>query len=132
MNLSFIKENFKKYKKWIIGGYIVKLIITAAIIGFAQAPDKKTDEVRIKTSLVCSMCKTRITEGLIYEKGIKDVTVDIPTKYVTVKYNTKQTTPDKIREKISNLGYDADQVPANPKKYEKLPACCKKDAPTHE
>jgi copper chaperone CopZ len=132
MDLSFITEKIKKHKKWIIAGYVVKILITAAVIGFAQQTDKKTDEVRIKTSLMCGMCKTRITDGLIYEKGIKEVTVDIPTKYVTVKYNTKQTNPDKIRQHISNLGYDADEVPANPKKYEKLPACCKKDAPPHE
>lgn len=29
------------------------------------------------------------------------------------------------------LGYDADLIPANLTAYNKLPACCKKDAPKH-
>ncbi|MEI6576476.1 MAG: heavy metal-associated domain-containing protein [Bacteroidota bacterium] len=132
MSISFVKEYFKKYKKWIIAGYIVKFLITATIIGFAQQPSKKFDEIQIKTSLMCKMCKERITNGLIYEKGIKDVTIDIPTKVVTVKYNTKQTSPDIIREKISKMGYDADKIAGNQKAYEKLPACCKKDAAAHD
>lgn len=133
MNFAILKAKVIKHKKWIIAGYLVKLLITLAIVGFAQEPmKKKVDVIQIKTSLMCKMCKERITNGLIYEKGIKDVTIDIPSKIVTVKYNTKQTTPDQIRTKISKMGYDADQVPGDAKAYEKLPACCKKDGATHD
>jgi hypothetical protein len=31
-----------------------------------------------------------------------------------------------IQIAISKLGYDADSIPADPKAYEKLNACCKK------
>jgi copper chaperone CopZ len=133
MNFQSIKAKVIKHKKWIIAGYVLKLLVTLAIVGFAQEPvKKKTEEIQIKTSLMCKMCKERITNGLIYEKGIKDVSIDIPSKIVTVKYNTKQTNPDKIRTSISKMGYDADKVAGDPKAYEKLPPCCKKDAPTHE
>jgi len=133
MNFASIKAKAIKHKKVIIIGYLLKVFITLAVIGFAQDPaKKKTDEIKIKTSLMCNMCKERITNGLAYEKGIKDVIVDVPTKVVTVKYSTKQTSPEKIRIKISKMGYDADEVPADVKAYEKLPACCKKDATPHE
>jgi periplasmic mercuric ion binding protein len=129
---SSIKAKIIKHKTLIISSWLIKTLIMLAIFGFTQDPAKKTDVVQIKTSLQCKMCRDKITNGLIYEKGIKDVTVDIPAKTVTVKYNTKQTTPDKIREKITKLGYDADNMPADPKSYEKLPPCCKKDAAEHK
>jgi len=109
------------------------LVVVCSII-FAEtacAQDKKIETIKIKTSAVCGMCKDRIENGMAFEKGIKDVSLDVETKIVTIKYNTKSTSPDELRKKISKLGYDADDVPCDKVAYEKLPACCKKDAPKH-
>ena len=95
------------------------------------AQDKKNMEIKIKTSAVCGMCKDRIEQGLAFEKGIKDVSLDVDTKVATIKYNGNKTTPENIRKAISKLGYDADEVVADKAAYDKLPACCKKDAPSH-
>ena len=46
-------------------------------------------------------------------------------KKVTVGYNPKKISLDEIRKIISETGYDADDLKANPKSVEKLPACCK-------
>jgi periplasmic mercuric ion binding protein len=96
----------------------------------AQATAKSAD-LKIKSSVVCGQCKDRVESGLVYEKGVKEVSVDLKTKEVTVKYNPSKTTPDEIRTALSKIGYDADNVKADPKAYEKLPACCKKDAAQH-
>jgi periplasmic mercuric ion binding protein len=125
------KINFRKYWKYFVLGTIMKVILTLTIVGYAQNPKKKIDEVKIKTSAVCGMCKDKIEKNLIFEKGVKDVSLDLKTKIVTVEYRTNKTDPDKIRTAISKLGYDADQVPADPKAYEKLPGCCKKDNDSH-
>ena len=111
------------------------LMITAILLvfsagSFAQA-EKKLDEVKIKASVQCGQCKDRIETGLAYEKGIKSSEVDLKNKEVTVKYNPAKTNPDDIRKAISKLGYDADNVVADPVAYSKLPACCKKDAKSH-
>ena len=89
------------------------------------------DTLRIMTSAVCGQCKDRIERNMTFERGIKDVNLDLDTKIVTIRYNPKSTTPDQIRRKISKLGYDADDIPADSVAYKKLPACCKKDAPRH-
>lgn len=110
------------------------MIFLAALMlagnGNAQAT-VKTSDLKIKSSVVCGECKERVETGLAYEKGIKEVTVDLKTKEVTVKYNPAKTTPAEIRTALSKIGYDADDVKADPKAYAKLPACCKKDAATH-
>jgi hypothetical protein len=53
-----------------------------------------------------------------------------------VTYKKSKTSPEKIRKAISKVGYDADDVTADPKAYSKLDACCKKpddpDADPHK
>ena len=98
-------------------------------VGLSQESEektKKTDKVEIQTSAQCSMCKDRIEKDMAYTKGVKSVNLDLDTKIVTIEYRTEKTDPDKLREAISKIGYDADDVTADLKAYEKLPACCKK------
>ena len=93
---------------------------------------KKMETIVIKTKIYCSHCLECETCGqlfdnsLAYEKGIRLVVVDDKAMTITVTYNPKQTNPDAIRIAISKLGYDADEVKADPTSYEKLDGCCKK------
>ena len=86
----------------------------------------KLDSVKIQTSAQCGMCKDRIEETLAFEKGVKKSELDLETKIVTVYYKSSKTNPNKIRTVLTKVGYDADDMPADQKAYQKLPACCKK------
>lgn len=98
---------------------------------FAQKEKKgkesKIETIEIQTSAQCEMCKESIEKEISFVKGIKFVDLDMETKKLTVKYRKDKTDADKIKNEIAELGYDADDVTANPKVYEKLPACCKKE-----
>lgn len=63
---------------------------------------------------------------LTLTSGVKQVNIDSKAMTVTVKYNPKRTSADKIRKVISEAGYDADDVKAEPKGVEKLDECCRK------
>jgi len=102
----------------------IGLVFLLSINSFSQ--DKKSAEIKIKTSAICGQCKDRIEKGMSYEKGIKDIVLDVDTKSATVTYNPAKTTPADIRKAISRLGYDADEIPADKVAYGKLPSCCKK------
>ena len=106
---------------------LMMTVISSACFG----QQKKIDTVGIKTSAVCGQCKDRIEGCLAYEKGVKSATLDVETKIATVVYNPAKTSPAVLRNTLSKLGYDADTIPANQAAYDKLPACCKKDAPKH-
>ena len=90
------------------------------------ATDGKIDTIKIKTSSQCDECKETIEEALAFEKGVKTADLDVETRIVTVTYKKSKTSPEKIRKAISKVGYDADDVAADPKAYSKLDACCKK------
>lgn len=97
---------------------------------FAQEK-KKVETAEIKSSVVCGMCEDRVKKELAFEKGVKDVQVDLENKVITVEYKTAKTDKETIKKAITKIGYDADEMTADAEAYEKLPACCKKDAPPH-
>ena len=107
----------------------ISIIILAVLFGeVALAQEKKkTEEVKIKTSAVCDMCKYSLEKTMAYEKGVKTSSLDVVSKVITVTYNPERTTPQKIKKAICLTGYDADEIPADSAAYEKLHACCKKD-----
>jgi copper chaperone CopZ len=112
---------------------LVSIFTITGLSGVAQEKkkQKKAEEIEIQTSAVCGMCKERIEHDLAFEKGIKSVSLNNETKIVTVGYNPKQTNPDKIRKAISEIGYDADDVPADQEAHDKLPKCCQKGNEPH-
>lgn len=91
---------------------------------FAQEKKGKTETAVIQTSAECGDCKDRIENGLNYTKGIVFAELDLETKKVTVKFNTKKITLQQVKEKIHSIGYDADEMKADPAAVQKLPACC--------
>ena len=108
------------------------ILIAVLAIGYSQTfgqsePIKVAQgyKIDIKTSAVCSMCKEAIEYDLAFEKGVKSATLDVPSKVVTVVYNPKKTDADKIRKRITKVGYHADNFERDSVAYEKLPFCCK-------
>lgn len=97
---------------------------------FQAAAQKKTERIEIQTSAQCEMCKNRIETAMAFEKGIVFSELNLENKVLTVEFKIGKTNLEKIRKAINKLGYDADDTPANPKAYNKLPPCCKKpDSP---
>lgn len=89
----------------------------------------------IRTSTVCDMCEKTIETELIYEKGVRAVDVDLSASTIHVTYDARRTDPAHIRAAVSKLGYQADDVPADPEAFKRLPACCQKEGcgqPKHD
>jgi len=110
------------------------LILSLAVIFMlAQAnmlagEKKDIRKVEIKTSAQCDMCKDRIEKALNKLDGVDKAILDLKTKKVEVTYDSKEISVDKIKKSISKTGYDAENLAADKKAYDKLPKCCKKPA----
>lgn len=66
-------------------------------------------------------CKIRIENFLKREYGVTESLVNYKRRTVTVKYIADRTNIENIKTAIANLGYDADNVSANPESYKRLP-----------
>ena len=106
------------------------LLIISNLVTATEPP--KTAEIKIKTSAVCGLCKKRIERDLGVTKGIVSSQLDVSSKIVTITYNTKKTSPEKIKSVISKIGYDADEVIADQKSHDALPDCCQTTAAAHK
>lgn len=111
-------------------------IVIALLFAFASismsAQEKKNEKAVIKTNIYCDHCKECPTCGknlqasLLKIKGVKMYELDDKKMTITLYYNGQKTNIGELCSAISNLGYDADDVKANPKAYEQLDGCCKK------
>lgn len=103
------------------------IILLAFLFGTAASAQKPLASLDIVSSTVCDMCKETIEKELIYEKGVKKVSVDLSTSTVHVEYDAKKSAPEKLRAALVKLGYAADGTPGDPEAFRKLPACCQKE-----
>ena len=117
---------------------LLTLLSAASLSAAAQtAPVATTakkgapEQVQFKTSAVCDMCKARLEKSLAYEKGVQAAHLDVPSKVLTVTYNPAKTTPTALQTAVQKTGYDADQLTADARAYDRLPDCCKKTASAH-
>mgnify|MGYP005988756899 CR=1 FL=1 len=106
-------------------------LFTLGITNIQAQKVKKTASIIIKTSAQCEMCKTTLEKGMAYEKGVISSNLNIETAELTVKYKVSKTSPEKIKQAISDTGYDADGIAANQKTYNNLPNCCQKGGMDH-
>ncbi len=107
-------------------------MIAAFLLMSATVSAQKTvQKAIIKTSIACDHCKACPSCGGLLEKtllkntGVQMITLDEKKMTIEVIYNSKKTDLATIKTAISKLGYDADDVKADPSGYEKLDGCCK-------
>ncbi len=93
-------------KQIIISLMAVIVCICASAPSFAQKDkSKELSTVVFATSLHCENCKKKIENNIAYEKGVKDLKVDVAEKTVTVTYRKDKTDSEKLRKALEKLGY---------------------------
>jgi len=112
--------------------YHVVLSLFIFFFGFqVNAQNKKNVKAEIKLSIVCDHCKVCETCGdnfknnILKISGVKMYELNEEKKTITVYYNSNKTDLHIIKTAISKLGFDADDVKADPIAYNKLDGCCK-------
>ncbi len=113
-----------------IASLLIALFLTAGLLNAGPVNDN-TKEVKIKTSAKCKMCKSRLEKNVGLSKGVEEASLNLDDKVMTVRYNPKRTSEEKIRETIAKTGYEADDIPAVEAAHDKLPKCCRRTAEAH-
>ena len=74
-----------------------------------ETKQKKTEEVTFVVSMSCDNCKKRIEKNVSWEKGVKDLQVDLEKKTVKITYDPKKITEEKLKQSLEALGYTAEK-----------------------
>ncbi len=105
--------------------FITLLLLVA--FSYAQAQDtKKIDVVKIKADIKCNSCKEKIEKNIAYEKGVKDLKVDMATKTVTITFKTSKTDSQTLLKAVQKLGYGGEIVKSCKEEASKSSSCKKK------
>lgn len=112
---------------------VIMIVFAVMFVQFANAQEKKAkyETVVIQTSAECGDCQERIANMLNYTKGVKFSELDIESKKLTVKFQPAKISLETIKQKLVELGYNADEMKANPEAQQKLPSCCQPGGMKH-
>ena len=105
--------------------YFMLFLFLYLLIGYTNAQEKKVMISIINTSAECNSCKVRLEEKLNHISGIRFAELNLESKDLKVSYNSKKISLNKIRNIISQVGYNADHIPAKANSVKNLPDCCK-------
>lgn len=82
---------------------------------------KEENEFYVKGN--CESCKARI-EKAAKEAGADSAEWNAKKQMVTLNFDPKKTSSDKILKKIAEVGHDNEKYKSNDKTYKNLPSCC--------
>ena len=103
-------------KRFLFFALTLTLILMAGTATAVQAQDKKQkknanlEEVTFVTTIDCKNCVKKVEANLPYEKGIKDMKVNLDDRTVWIKYDATKTDKEKLAAAIVKLGYEAEEV----------------------
>lgn len=80
--------------------------LSVVFVALASKPEKRRTVV-YRTSIECKNCKNKVMENISFEKGVKDVSVNLPEKSVMIVFNETKTDTLTLANAIRKLGYSA-------------------------
>ncbi len=88
-----------------------------------RLPKVMTDTLAVNG--VCNMCKTRIEEAVMYQRGVKLAEWSAEAQQLRVIYKTKKINREEICQAVAKVGHDTELVKATDEAYQTLPDCCR-------
>ena len=70
-------------------------------------------QVVFASNIHCANCGREVQDNIAFEKGVKDLKVDVEGKTITVVFNPVKTDTLKLKKAINKLGYTADVIEYN-------------------
>ena len=84
-------------------------VCALALVAFSTSSKPKTVNrtVVYGSSVECKNCEKKVMENISFEKGVKDVSVDLPNQTVKIVFDEAKTDTTTLAKAIRKLGYDA-------------------------
>ena len=93
---------------------IIMLCLLAVMgFGIADAVAQKKGDAALKTTVFltdvdCETCAKKIDNSLPFQKGVKEVKVDVPTRKVTVTFDTTKTNEEALIKAFKKIKINAE------------------------
>jgi copper chaperone CopZ len=93
----------------------IQILVLLLFMGTTSAQDnkpskqKKSEETTFLVNMHCQNCQTRIEKNIAWEKGVKNLKVNLEDKTVTIIYNPQKTTEEKLQKAIEKLDFTCEK-----------------------
>ena len=94
------------------------MICLMAVIGFGVSgamAQKKQVELKttvFQTDVDCENCAKKVDNSIPYQKGVKEVKVDVPSRTVTVTYDATKSSDEALLKAFKKVKVKAEVAPA--------------------
>lgn len=84
-------------------------IVIALLVGLTSINAKavQSEVVYFIPNMHCERCQAKIEKAITLEKGVKDLVFDLKAQKLTIVYQKQETTPEKLRQALAKMGYEA-------------------------
>ena len=90
---------------------ITLIALTAMLLSATQVKAKDLRTVIFKVEqLCCEKCEAKVKKNIPFEKGVKALKCDIPTKTVSVTYDAEKTNIEKLQKGFAKFKYTAEVI----------------------
>lgn len=101
--------------------FILSAFIAVAAFSAYAADNDTTVCFTVNPPMSCVNCENKIKSNLRFEKGVKNIEASAADALVTVKFDKRKTSIDKLIPAFKKIGYEAKTATACDKKQ---PAQC--------
>ena len=103
-------------KKVILMCLVALFTVGAVSAQKPQKGGKQTTTTVFVTDIDCAGCAKKVNDTIPYEKGVKDVQVDVATKTVTVTYDPAKTNNETLVKAFAKIKIKAEAKVAEEQK----------------
>lgn len=137
---EYLKTNMTMNKKKIVKIGLLSAIAFAGVDNSLMASntvekaaihrDYKTETFKVYGN--CGMCEKTIEGSLNNVKGVEKADWNKDSKMIEVIFDPEVISLKEIKHKITDVGYDTEEIRATDKVYNNLPGCCQYTRPAEK
>jgi len=96
----------------------VRIILAVVAVSFLansviHAQNTREQEVVFSVNIDCHSCEQKIKRNLERARGVRELTTSLEKQLVTIKFRTNQTSKDRLKKAIEDLGFTCEEVKPN-------------------
>ena len=88
--------------------FMLIALVMVSLSANAQGKNEKT--VVFYANLHCESCKAKVEKNIPFEKGVKDLKVDLEKKTITITFRKDKNTEENLRQAIEKLNIKVQNV----------------------
>ncbi len=92
-----------------IKSLLLTLIALASFTGISAQTKKESNKetVVLHVPMDCHSCKAKIEKNIAFEKGVKDMSVNMENNTVEITYDKRKTDTGHLQSALKELGYES-------------------------